>query len=142
MPGSIVLHPRPVSSESVNIIKGVARPANSGPRFHLKSRPITSIPTKPDRGVFESDSVFATALIRPSEGIARTEEPTNKRANKRNIKVFKFFTPLTGILLLSAGEAMNLTESLQDPVEMHFAFPGNVRTKTQRKMCDISSHYL
>jgi len=93
MPGSIVLHPRPESFESVNIIKGVARPANSGPRLHLRTRPITSIPTKPDRGVFERDSVFARALIRPSEGIARVKEHTNSRADKRKINVFKLFSP-------------------------------------------------
>ncbi|RAM58305.1 hypothetical protein DS66_00905 [Mesotoga sp. SC_3PWM13N19] len=87
------MHPRPVSSESVNIIKGVARPANSGPRFHLRTRPITSIPTKPDRGVFERDSVFARAFLRPSEGIARVKEHTNRRADKRKINVFRLFSP-------------------------------------------------
>ncbi|MDD4478779.1 MAG: hypothetical protein PHD64_06990 [Mesotoga sp.] len=81
----------PVSSERVNIRNGVAIPKDRGPKSYRKSIPSTSIPTNPERGVFERDSVCAATLINPRERLPNESEVTSKRQSTR----MAFFIGLT-----------------------------------------------
>jgi len=70
---------------------GVATPTESGRKSYRKSKPSTSIPTKPERGVSERDSVFAAMFINPKEKLPNEIEAITNRQTIREI----FFITLT-----------------------------------------------
>jgi hypothetical protein len=71
---------------------GVDRPPTSGPNPNRASIPVTFIPTKPDKGLPENDSVLAVTLLILTERLA-THRLTSSNREKINRSAFTGFSP-------------------------------------------------
>jgi hypothetical protein len=114
----------PVSSERVNKRNGVATPTENGPKSYRKSKPSTSIPTNPERGVSEKDSVFAAMFVNPKEKLPNEIEAITNIQTIRDI----FFITLTPNVYCKPTLTKNYAISILyiDLLEIAHAYAGKV----------------
>ena len=98
IPGKMKWVSTPVSSESVSMNNGVERPATSGPNVRRASISVTFNPTKPDKGIPESDLVLAVTLLMPKDRLATHRLATTNKEKSKTSAFKALFTTFRQII--------------------------------------------